>query len=63
MFIVSDLVVACGDQIYFHHGDGRFLGELGKVFNDFFQISRKTASPVWRGQPGLPLASKFEKNR
>ena len=27
-----------GDQFYFYHGDGRFLGERGKVFNDFFQI-------------------------
>ena len=43
--------------------DGRFLGERGKVFNDFFQISSKTASRFWRGQPGLPLASKFENNR
>ena len=38
-----------GDQFYFYifyHGDGRFLGERGKVFNDCFQISRRGVGRV-----------------
>ena len=52
-----------GDQFYFYHGDGRFLGERGKVFNDFFQISRRGVGRVGLAKTAKPFCSKFEKNR
>ena len=55
-----------GDQFYchiFYHGDGRFLGERGKVFNDFFQISRRGVGRVGLAKTAKPFCSKFEKSR